>query len=115
MERRQQAGTLAGLQREADGWIHSHGGYWSPLSQFVRLVEEVGELGRELNHRFGDKPRRAKDRAGSLPDELGDILFIVALLANSLEIDLDAAWRTTLEKYDRRMGTRPPGATEPAS
>ena len=94
--------TLPEVQAYADAWIKRRGQYWSPLSQYARLAEEVGELGRELNFRFGDKPREAKDAAGSIADELGDVLFIVILLANYLGIDLASALSTTLEKYDRR-------------
>jgi len=94
--------TLPEVQAYADAWIKRRGQYWSPLSQYARLAEEVGELGRELNFRFGDKPRAAKDAAGSIADELGDVLFIVILLANYLGIDLASALSATLEKYDRR-------------
>jgi len=90
------------MQAFVDAWIKQRGGYWSPLSQYARLAEEVGELGRELNFRFGDKPRTAKDASGSVMDELGDVLFIVILLANSLGIDLDSALNATLDKYARR-------------
>ena len=93
---------LPGLQVFLDGWIRAHGGYWSPLSQYARLAEEVGELGRELNFRFGDKPRAAKDEGGSITDELGDVLFIVALLANHLGIDLHRALSETMQKYAQR-------------
>ncbi len=95
-------GDLPALQRFLDAWIKRRGGYWSPLSQFARLAEEVGELGRELNFEYGDKPRAGKDAGGSITDELGDVLFIVVLLANYLGIDLVAALSGTLEKYDRR-------------
>ncbi len=94
--------TLPEVQAYADAWIKRRGQYWSPLSQYARLAEEVGELGRELNFRFGDKPRAPKDAAGSIADELGDVLFIVILLANYLGIDLASALSATLEKYDRR-------------
>jgi NTP pyrophosphatase (non-canonical NTP hydrolase) len=93
---------LPEIQAFLDAWIKQRGQYWSPLSQFARLAEEVGELGRELNFRFGDKPRAAKDAKGSIPDELGDVFFIVILLANYLGIDLASALRTTLEKYEER-------------
>lgn len=96
--------SLPALQREVDAWLRRRGSYWQPLSQYIRLVEEVGELGRELNHRFGDKPRTAKDAPGSLPEELGDILFIVLLLANTLDVDLAAALTTVLAKYEARVG-----------
>ncbi len=96
---------LPAAQAFVDAWIKRRGQYWSPLSQFARLAEEVGELGRELNFRFGDKPRTTKDAEGSITDELGDVLFIVILLANYLGIDLASALRTTLEKYERRAQT----------
>jgi NTP pyrophosphatase (non-canonical NTP hydrolase) len=93
---------LPGLQRFLDVWIKQRGRYWSPLSQYARLAEEVGELGRELNFQFGDKPRAAKDAGGSVTDELGDVLFIVVLLANYLGTDLVTALRDTLDKYEQR-------------
>jgi NTP pyrophosphatase (non-canonical NTP hydrolase) len=93
---------LPALQRFLDAWIKDRGAYWSPLSQYARLAEEVGELGRELNFQFGDKRRAAKDEGGSTTDELGDVLFIVVLLANYLGIDLVSALSGTLEKYEKR-------------
>jgi NTP pyrophosphatase (non-canonical NTP hydrolase) len=93
---------LSGIQAFVDAWLKQRGRYWSPLSQYARLAEEVGELGRELNFRFGDKPRTAKDELGSLMDELGDVLFIIILLANYLGIDLASALADTLQKYERR-------------
>jgi len=93
---------LVALQRFLDDWIKARGRYWSPLSQYARLAEEVGELGRELNFEFGDKPRTAKDAGGSVTDELGDVLFIVVLLANYLGIDLVAALSGALQKYEQR-------------
>jgi len=94
---------LHAAQAFVDAWIKQRGDYWSPLSQYARLAEEVGELGRELNFRFGDKPRAPKDAAGSITDELGDVLFIVILLANYLGIDLASALAATLQKYERRV------------
>jgi len=93
---------IPAIQEYVDAWIKRRGDYWSPLSQYARLAEEVGELGRELNFQFGDKPRAAKDAAGSIADELGDVLFIVILLANYLGIDLASALTATLKKYEGR-------------
>jgi len=96
---------LPAMQAFVDAWIKQRGGYWSPLSQFARLAEEIGELGRELNFQFGDKPRAAKDAVGSTADELGDVLFIVILLANYLGLDLASALTATLKKYEGRAET----------
>ena len=38
-----------GKQKEVDDWISEHGGYWPPLSMLARLMEECGELSREIN------------------------------------------------------------------
>jgi|ERR1700716_1349527 len=94
---------LPSVQALVDAWIKRRGGYWSPLSQYARLAEEVGELGRELNFQFGDKPRAAKDGGGAIADELGDVLFIVILLANYLGIDLASSLGATLKKYEERV------------
>src|SRR6267143_52727 len=93
---------LPALQRFLDAWIKQRGRYWSPLSQYARLVEEVGVAGRELNCRWGDKPRTVKDDPGSIADERGDVLFVVVLLANYQDIDLASALTALLQKYDHR-------------
>lgn len=98
--------TLPAWQSEIDRWIVTRGRYWAPLSQLARLTEEVGELAREVNLTYGEKPRATKDRDGSLAAELGDVLFIVVALANSLGVDLQETLRLTLAKYEARV---PPG------
>ena len=95
--------TLPELQALLDRWIKEHGRYWAPLSQYARLAEEVGELGRELNFSYGDKPRKQKDAGGAIADELGDVLFVTMLLANDLGIDLHEALLATLKKYEARV------------
>ena len=48
--------TLKDYQVEIDQWIHMHGGYWPPLSMLSAIMEEVGELAREINFLEGHKP-----------------------------------------------------------
>ena len=87
--------TLREAQRKVDDWISQfEEGYWPPLSNLARLIEEVGELAREMNHLFGDKPKRA--------DEPGQDLAI----ANEQEIDLEEALGRVLEKYRLRDSGR---------
>ena len=100
--------TLHDVQQEIDHLIkeewHSH--YWAPLSSLARLTEEVGELARELNHSYGEKPKKASESEGSIEKELGDIIYIVASLANSLDIDLDEAFSAVMDKYRSRDAGR---------
>ena len=74
-------------QETVDRWIGQYReGYFSPLTNLARLTEEVGELAREVNHRFGEKPKKPGEEPGSLDMELADVLFVVICLANSQRI-----------------------------
>ncbi len=99
--------TIADAQRAVDAWISSfEEGYWPPLSNLARLVEEVGELAREMNHRFGHKPKKADEPDTDLALELADILFVVIAIANQQGIDLEEALRWVLDKYRVRDADR---------
>jgi len=98
--------TLEAAQRVVDDWIRANGGYWPPLVNLARLVEEVGELSRELNHRHGIKVRKRDEPEQDLALELADILFVLIALANEQGIDLDDALRRTLAKYATRDAGR---------
>jgi NTP pyrophosphatase (non-canonical NTP hydrolase) len=98
---------LSEIQREVDAYISQFSeGYFPPLVNLARLTEEVGELAREMNHSFGPKTKKADEPAGEIALELGDVLFVLVVLANQMEIDLDEAVRRTLEKYRVRDAGR---------
>lgn len=90
------------FQKLVDQWIGKNYGYWKPTSIILRLMEEVGELAREVNHRFGEKPRKKSETEEDLGVEIADVLFTLVCLANSLEIDLEKAFRKTIQKYTQR-------------
>lgn len=99
--------TVRGAQAAVDGWISRfEEGYWPPLSILARLTEEVGELARELNHRYGAKPKKPEEPEADLALEIADILFVLISLANSQGIDLDEALGRVLEKYEVRDADR---------
>ena len=94
-------------QQTVDRWIGQYKeGYFPPLTNLARLTEEVGELAREINHRFGEKPKKPEEAEGSVALELADILFVVICLANSQGIDLDEAFGNTMEKVRTRDDKR---------
>jgi NTP pyrophosphatase (non-canonical NTP hydrolase) len=94
-------------QATVDQWVGQfEEGYFSPLSNVARLAEEVGELAREINHRFGEKPKKPEEAEGSVAMELADILFVVVCLANSQRIDLDQAFGEMMAKVKKRDGGR---------
>jgi NTP pyrophosphatase (non-canonical NTP hydrolase) len=94
-------------QRAVDAYITQFAeGYWPPLTNLARLVEEVGELARELNHRYGHKTKKPGEPEQDLALELADILFVLIAIANEQEVDLEEAFRRVLDKYDVRDANR---------
>lgn len=76
--------------------------YWHPLSQLARITEEVGEVARILNHKYGDKPKKPTEIHEDLGDEIADVLYSLLCLANSEDIDMDAAMKRALNKTATR-------------
>lgn len=99
--------SLADIQREVDAYISRFKeGYFSPLAMLARMTEEVGELAREVNHRFGEKPKRKDEAENSVEMELGDVFFIVLCFANALGIDLTEAHDRVMQKFSTRDADR---------
>ena len=80
--------------------------YWEPLSQFARLAEEVGELGRLLNHLYGDKPKKSTEAKQELDEEMADIRYCLLCMANREGIDLDPALKKVIKKAVTRDNDR---------
>jgi NTP pyrophosphatase (non-canonical NTP hydrolase) len=98
---------LKEAQAQVDGWISQfEEGYWPPLVNLARLMEEVGELAREMNHRFGAKTKKPEEPQQDMALELADILFVLLVMANQQKIDLSDALEDVLEKYRARDSHR---------
>lgn len=98
---------LSEAQERVDAWISQfEEGYWPPLTNLARLIEEVGELAREMNHRFGHKVKKGEEPEQDLAMELADVLFVLIAIANQQGIQLDAALERVLEKYRVRDSDR---------
>jgi NTP pyrophosphatase (non-canonical NTP hydrolase) len=94
------------LQKRIDTWILNHGGYWPPLSMISAIMEEMGEVAREVNFLEGYKPKKSDKLNANLGEELADLLFSVICLANSYKIDLGKEFISIIEKYSKRDSTR---------
>ncbi|MFD1391119.1 nucleotide pyrophosphohydrolase [Alkalibacillus flavidus] len=81
-------------------------GYFSPLSMTARLTEELGELAREVNHVYGEKPKKSTESDKALEEELGDLLFVIMTFANSLNLDLSEAFEQSMSKIETRDQNR---------
>ena len=99
--------SLTDCQARVDAWISRfEEGYFHPLTNMARLTEEVGELAREINHRFGQKTKKKEEPDADLGMEMADILFVLICMANREKIDLQDAFDRMMEKVDRRDTSR---------
>lgn len=95
--------SMKELQLEVDTYISQFKeGYFSPLALLARLTEELGELAREVNHYYGEKPKKATETEKEIKEELGDLLFVIICFANSLNIDLEEAHDYVMQKFNTR-------------
>ncbi|WP_343780539.1 nucleotide pyrophosphohydrolase [Virgibacillus salarius] len=91
------------IQERVDNYISQFKeDYFSPLSLMARLTEEVGELAREVNHYYGEKPKKPSEQERTVEEELGDIIFVLSCFANSLDIDLSEAFHSSITKIESR-------------
>jgi len=98
-----EAKTMKDMQKEVDAYIGQFKeGYFSPLAMMARLTEEMGELAREVNHYYGEKPKKTTETERSIEEELGDVLFVMICMANSLNIDLETAHNIVMNKFNTR-------------
>ena len=99
--------SLKDSQARVDSWISQfEEGYFHPLTNLARLSEEVGELAREINHRFGQKTKKKEEPDGDLAMEMADILFVLICMANREGIDLQQAFDRMMAKVEQRDAAR---------
>ncbi|MCA1320723.1 nucleotide pyrophosphohydrolase [Bacillus tianshenii] len=95
--------TMKEMQQEVDRYISQFKeGYFSPLAMLARMTEELGELSREVNHYYGEKPKKNTEKENTMEEEMGDVLFVLICFANSLNIDLQEAHDRVMHKFQTR-------------
>lgn len=99
--------SLKKIQKDVDDWMSQYvEGYWKPHEILARLMEETGELAREVNHKFGPKKKKAGEKDNDIGDEMADVIYTVCCLANSQNIDLDKHWKNVMNKLYTRDAKR---------
>ncbi|WP_407951587.1 nucleotide pyrophosphohydrolase [Planococcus sp. A6] len=91
------------LQQEVDRHIGQFKeGYFEPMEMLARMTEELGELAREVNHVYGPKKKKETEAEKLIAEEMGDVLFVLISMANSMNIDLQEAHDGVMEKFRTR-------------
>ncbi|WP_265109218.1 MazG nucleotide pyrophosphohydrolase domain-containing protein [Halosolutus halophilus] len=88
-------------QRQVADFVEAHGLETPPAYRLLDLVSEVGELAKDANEStgYGTTPETVAIES----DEIGDALFALLAVAESLDIDAEEALETAIAKYDARM------------
>ncbi|MCX6795144.1 MAG: nucleotide pyrophosphohydrolase [Candidatus Falkowbacteria bacterium] len=93
------------IQKVVDEWVSQPQHkvkYFPPFELCAQLSEEIGEVAREVAHLYGYKKKKEGEKTDGLEGEIGDVLFVLACLANSQGIDLDEAFNKSVEKKNQR-------------
>lgn len=99
--------SLQNLQEQVNEWTSQFKPqYWNAHEILARLIEETGELAREINHLYGPKPKKPSEEKKELGNEIADVFFTLICLANSKNINLDEAWNSIMKKYTERDANR---------
>lgn len=98
--------SLDRVQAMVDEWINTLGvRYFSPLTNMAILTEEVGEVARIMARNYGDQSAKAGEKL-DLADELADVLWVLAAIANQTGVNLAEAFKANIEKKTRRDSER---------
>ena len=99
--------TLRDLQQRVDDWIKMYGvRYFSELTNMAILAEEVGEVARIIARKYGDQSFKESDKTRHLADEMADVLWVLACLANQTGVDLTDAFERNLCKKTEQDSER---------
>lgn len=101
--------TLSQVQSIVDQWIKEYGvRYFDPLTNMAILTEEVGEVARVMARLYGEQSSKegevvSKER---LEDELADLLWVIACIANQTDCNLTDAFQKNITKKTLRDKNR---------
>lgn len=89
-------------QQKVDELIQGYGGYWEPLSMLARLTEEVGELSRSMNIKYGNKKSKSNGDGREVEKELADVIFTALAIANREKINMDEVLPKKIDEDNKK-------------
>ena len=90
-------------QEKAKKLILHYGDFWAPLSMMARISEEVGELARAMNIKYGGKKSKGDSDGREIEEELADILFTTLAMAEAQGIDLGKVYEDKVKADFEKM------------
>ena len=81
-----------------------HGRSWTTEEVFLGMLGDVGDLAKLVQGKAGVRPREDLDEA--LAHELADVLWCVLTLADAYDVDLEAAFVSTMDDLTEHLSGR---------
>jgi len=99
--------SLKDIQKDVENFVNQFKvGYFPPLAILAQAIEELGELAREINNRYGPRVKKSPKDTSDIEEEIVGVMFALVCLANSHKINLDEAWNKKLGKIKERDKNR---------
>lgn len=97
--------SLQTMQRLVLEMVEKYNLETSPEMRYIDLTSEIGELGKELlkGSNYGKQKFIKTD---NLESEIGDTLFSLTCIANSLNIDMSNVLTNVMRKYNNRFAEK---------
>ncbi|MBU0959603.1 MAG: nucleotide pyrophosphohydrolase [Nanoarchaeota archaeon] len=99
--------SLIDIQKDVDAWVTQFKvEYFKPLEMIAAMAEELGELSREVNNRYGPRTKKSHQDTADISQEISDMIFALVCLANLHNINLDESWKKKMDKQYGRDSNR---------
>ncbi|MDO8467687.1 MAG: nucleotide pyrophosphohydrolase [Nanoarchaeota archaeon] len=99
--------SLEDIQKDVDKWVSQYKiGYYPPLAIIAQAAEELGELSREINNRYGPRIKKSDKDTADVGEEICDVIFAMICMANYHKINLDEFWKRKMDKCYGRDDNR---------
>jgi NTP pyrophosphatase (non-canonical NTP hydrolase) len=94
--------TIQELQKKIKQFSKENNLDSSPEYKILDTVSELGEVAKEILKMTNYGKNKAEFR-DEIKSELGDLLYSVTTIANSLDVNLEEAVKSVLAKYEKRL------------
>ena len=99
--------TIQNAQEQVDLWIKTVGvRYFDEMTNLGILMEEVGELSRLMERKYGEQSFKESDKHKEMADEMADVLWVLICMANQTGVNLTEALEKNFEKKNIRDANR---------
>lgn len=93
------------MQKVVEDFIKEYDLACTEKIRYMDLVSEVGELGKEII-KSCDYGKQEFESTLEIKDEMGDCLFALIALCCEMNINVDSALNSSIEKYKNRFSIK---------